>query len=415
MTYQEIKEYISRNSIDVATELREQQFFSPEELASAKNEDILERRKLAEQCGITTFTRPLVWKDALAAFEENQSPQTLDVLVWLMSGGSFDGSACSEERWITATQKYYGILDWIDQRRADISEFNEIMSKLSTEKIGVGDGSGRYQAIVDMLFRPDGEHIPQNADREILSNNLALIDGIIAAHPYLKRIEPLVYFKTLIKHKSRLLNTADFFPDLKKTMVHISYGLPEEQDKLFNRNVRHCQLYMDILDCYADCDNSVSDVGFIMLTNLAEWAYQQCDIEGEFPITVREVVERFLEDYGVCFGECSDDEEDSPFWHTIPVEVELLELKAEYPTLDDFAEKSAEKAQFSDLEEFVNNPHSTFYRLELESYAKRINVDNVKYAEMLFIDAMIERFNCLLADELCKAIEKYTAAGETAV
>lgn len=402
MTYNEIKQYIILNSVCTANELLSECDLTTEELTAIAENDISEHLKISKQCGITTFQQPLIWNEIISLCKQSITPERIELLVWLMAGGDFDviDRDFLPDKWIYTTQKYTEILEWLDQRKKNNTKFSEILHRFSSEKINIGISDNQYMKISKMLC--ENGYAKSCTDQDTLCQNLCVIGGTISGTPYLKPIAPLVLFKTYVKYKNRIMNTWEFSPDMRKVLIRTEYKLSGENDKIFKRNLNYCQLYIDLKECCPNADNSLCDAGFIRLTNLAEWAYEYLDPCDELPVTTRKTAERVNGCFGSCYGEPS-------FWFSIPTEVEELGLKKQCPFLAEDAKKATSAASFADLTDFVQTPDHLCDRLLWSRFSERIKPQDMDTAQLLFIDAMIDRFDQLLIDEICAIFDEYTA------
>lgn len=397
MTETEIKQYIISNPICTANELMSECALTFDKLASAAQNDIAQYKALAEECGITEFRRPLIWSEIIPLCHDEITLHRIELLVWLMSGGSFEtrDKELVAEQWIYTTQTSAEIFNWLQERKRKKHEFSDIMHELHLGKKKSEKKGESYLKIYRMLCL--NYPYESNADREILRDNLSYISDFISEHCYLKPIEPLIFFKVLVRHRKRMMNHAGFLPDIIKALERTEYEQSGENDKLFKRNMEHCQLYVDIKECCNGADASLCDIGFIGLTNLAEWAYRYLEPCDELPVTT-------LEAANWCKGCMRSDCEGLSPWGMAETAVEELELKREYSRLAKTTADAANKIVFNDLAEFCQAPEKLFGKLMLN----KISHTDIQNARLLFLEAAAKRFECLIIDEICTIFDEYT-------
>ena len=396
MTETEIKQYIISNPIFTARELMSECALTFDEFASVAQNDIARYKALAEKCGIKEFRRPLIWSEIIPLYHDQMTSDRIEMLVWLMAGGSFETRdiELATDNWIYTTQKTNEIINWLQEIKQKSHTFSDIMRKLHSGEKESDKKDEYYLKIYRMLSLnyPD----ENNSDRKILLDNLSCVSNFISEHCYLKPIEPLVFFKVLVKHRKRMVNHTGFFPDIMKALERTEYEQSGENDKLFKRNMEYCQLYVDLKECCNSADTALCDIGFIRLTNLAEWTYrylEQCD---ELPVTTFEAA-------NWCHGCMRADYEELSPWAMAETEVEILELKCECSGLAKMAVDAANKIIFNDLSEFCQNPDKLFEKL----LSNKISHTNIENARLLFLEAAAKQFERCIIDEICAVFDEY--------
>lgn len=396
MTETEIKQYIISNQICTASELMSECALTYDELAAITQNDIDRYKAIAEKCGITEFRRPLIWSEIIPLCHDKMTLNRIGLLVWLMTGGSFETSDMELviNQWIFSTQRETEIINWLQEVKHKNQTFSDILRKLHSGEMESDKKDESYLKIYRMICLNYLD--VSNTDRKILLDNLSCVCDFISEHCYLKPIEPLVYFKVLVKHRKRMMNNTGFFPDIKRALERTEYEQSGENDKLFKRNMGHCQLYVDLKGCCNGADTALCDIGFIRLTNLAEWAYRYLEPCDELPVTALEAAER-------CKGSMRSDCQDSSPWGMAEVEVEELELKCECSRLANMAVDAANEIDFNDLSEFCQDPDKLFNKLMLN----KISHTDIQNARLLFLEAAAKRFESCIIGEICTVFDEY--------
>lgn len=396
MTETEIKQYIISNPICTAWELMSECALTFDELASAAQNDIARYKALAEKCGIKEFRRPLIWSEIIPLCHDQMTSDRIEMLVWLMAGGSFETHDIKlvTNQWIFTSQKTNEIISWFQEAKQKSHTFNIIMRKLHSGEKKSDKKDESYLKIYRMLCLnyPD----ESSSDRKILLDNLSCVSNFISEHCYLKPIEPLVFFKVLVKHRKRMVNHTGFFPDIMKALERTEYEQSGENDKLFKRNIEHCQLYVDLKECCNSADTALCDIGFIRLTNLAEWAYRYLEHCDELPTTTLKAADW-------CQGCMRCDYEELSPWGMAETEVEELELKRECSKLARMAADAANEIVFNDLSEFCQDPDKLFEKL----MSNKISHTDIQNARLLFLESTAKRFERCIIDEICAVFDEY--------
>ena len=396
MTEAEIKQYIISNPICTAKELMSECALTFDKLASVAQNDIAGYKALAENCGVTKFQRPLIWSEIIPLCHNTMTPDRIELLVWLMAGGSFQTRDMElvTNQWIYTTQKTTKIINWLHEVKQKSHTFSDIMRKLHSGEKELDKKDESYLKIYRMLCLnyPD----ESNAERKILLDNLSCVSNFISEHCYLKPIEPLVFFKVLVRHRKRMVNHTGFFPNIMKVLERTEYEQSGENDKLFKRNIEYCQFYVDLKECCNSADTALCDIGFIRLTNLAEWSYRYLGPCDELPITTLEVANR-------CQGCMRVDYEELSPWSAAETEVEELELKRECNAIAKMAVDAANEIVFNDLSEFCQDPDKLFDKL----MSNKISHTDIQNARLLFLEAAAKQFECCIINEICTVFDEY--------
>lgn len=156
--------------------------------------------------------------------------------------------------------------------------------------------------------------------------------------------------------------------------------------------------------CFPEADKKLCDVGFMYLSNLAEWhwklgleGYRTDRMSNDIPMCADTIV---MQSYNYCFREF-------PYEKTgIPLEFFMLP-ENKYTELRDTAKDMVKGVEFFELEEFTDDPIkycSGFWDIGLDV---KVNQSDINAAWAFIVEAAIEEFDGLLTEKLIDILNRF--------
>lgn len=356
----------------------------------------------AQKHGLTDLEPPLVWSEIIRLCKEDNSGSCLEILLWLLTGGRFSekrddelGDDFAVRRWLGVSGRKAEYAGYINTYKDSIDKFAEILRAAETVKFIARGSSGTDSERVFSLLCGSG-FAEDCKNRQVLRDNIADLDGMISAYEFLQPIKPLIYFQTCVKRRSKLLNSTDFSPNLKKLFEYTEYDIFEDNGKNFVQYAVYCELYVRLKALLSDSDAGMCDAGFMYCSNLADWYHSlgamgyECDIPEGIPFTIEAAVSE------MCVS-CFDEPSSLDFIdNSEPFEGQ----QSKYPVLLRKAEKAADAICFDELREFAEDSTGFCEKLFTEEYAASVSARNHSAAWGILIRAVERKFDELLENEI---------------
>ncbi|MGN0684121.1 MAG: hypothetical protein ACI4JY_10640 [Oscillospiraceae bacterium] len=376
-----------------------------EQALSKMIEDAEYYKELAKRCGLTEdkFQAPFVWAEIVGLCKDEMTAERLEMLIWLMSGGRLCEKQDEELdenfyvwRWLGVRKRVLEFSEFFNGIAAKLPEFASVLSEI--ERIKKTPSCTGDEAECEHVFAMlcDNSFVYDNADLEILRNNLIALSELISAHKFLEKLKPLVFFQAYVKHTKKLFFKSDFIPNLKKLFERKEYSIGHDNGKNYKQFAEYCDLYVRMKSCFPNADYTLCDAGFLYCSNLADWYYSlgamgyECDIQEGIPFTIEAAV---CEMCVSCF--------DEPLSLDFIGNSELFESqRAKYPVLQRKAEKAAEAIRFDELREFAEDSVGFCEKLFTEEYAVSVNAGNHDAAWGILVRAVERKFDELLENEI---------------
>ena len=394
--FDELDEVMAENTPDLEERLEEYEI-TREEAIELASQCFRDYRELAENCGLTTLHKPFVWVELLDLCRQELTPERFRLLIWLCSGGELSQPDSTDEAvavWLNSTEYSCELTDFLAERREKNAQFREIVEQAGTAKQNGFSGSGdRHLQVFNALCEAGFADSCQ--DRNILLNNLSCIDGMIAELPFLKPVEPLVYYQVCVHNSRKLLEKPDFLPTLKNLFRRQEYNIYEDNGKNYEQYLDYCELYVVLKDCFPDADEPLCDAGFAQLSNLPEYCFEHAESGGRIPLTPP-LIARLLP--GTLFDIPA---EEIPIWNTLAMEdCDGFALRQHYSALWEAAENTVSRLSLKDISKFIRQGEELVSELLCGKLAGNVSVRNFYVARKLLVSAINNQFEDALSYEL---------------
>lgn len=390
-------DYLIEQEIPLETLLYDNNITFEQALSAAKQYRS-EFAKLAQNYGIVhKLSCPERW---LAVLKLPVGKAQYDLLVYLISDCSLlfeqqddEGIVLSylmtkqKQEWLTRELENY-----IDNHRK-WDEFSERVHKLKYPTSG--RNSENYRQVFTRLYE---EGYADNADKDVLLQNLASLDLLIESNEELKRIAPLVYYQVLVHNHRKLFEKADFIVNPKTIFRYENYSIEKDNGKNFEQYERHCELYILLKECFPETDKALCDAGFLRCSNLAQWCYENFLPSEDMPLTLAAIIAEsktlLFDDIELTDGYSYED---------------IIRLREKYAALNRKAHKAANLLTFEDTKRFIANRKAVVTEvLERSELLKTVK------AEQFSLLIALTLINCqgvlqeMLDKKICEVLSEYT-------
>lgn len=406
----ELDELIENNEEPTLEEELSRLGMSFDEAMEAALKDINEHRQLAIKLGVYHSEKPLIWYDLVMQCGVSVTHERLELLVWMLSGKEFttEEKLCDYEekaglvgRWIYCSKVAKELKEQIAIRKQKNNEFSVILDRAKSEKQRESVVYGEEHLRVFHMLCANG-YVEDCSDKSILQNNLSCVESCIMAAPWLKPIAPLVYFQVYVCKRKKLLEKIDYIPVIKNLFKPVEYKIDNDNGKNFNTYEEHANLYIDLLDCFSDCDTELCNAGFIKCSNLAEWCYLNVDSGGRIPLNSFALVEQAMP---MLFENIS---EDVPLYKELNLSLWKIDSwKNKYTTITRSAEAAVQELCFDDLPLFVSDSRKMLAEIFGGDFISGIKPAYADIARGILLESMVSRFRTLLVIELAEVLAGY--------
>ena len=400
--FDELDEVMAEKTPDLEERL-EGYGITREEAIDLASQCFRDYRELAENCGLNTFHKPFVWVELLDLCRQQLTPELFKLLIWLCSGGELSQPDNTDEAvavWLNSTEYSCRITDFLTERRENNAKFRGIVKQAGTAKQTGFSGSGdRHLPVFNALC--EAGFADSCPDRNILLNNLSCIDGMITEFPFLKPVEPLVYYQVCVHNSRKLMDKPDFLPTLKNLFRRQEYNIYEDNGKNYEQYLDYCELYVVLKDCFPDADEPLCDAGFAQLSNLPEYCFEHAESGGRIPLTPP-LIARLLP--GTLFDIPA---EEIPIWNTLAMEdCDVFTLRQRYSALWKAAEKAVSGLSLRDIQKFNEYGADMVSELLCGELSRYVSVKNFGDAQKLIIYAIKERLESVLSENIGEILNR---------
>lgn len=377
-----------------------------EQAAARMKEDEQYYKDQASKCGLKAaqFKTPYAWAELISLCEEGATPERVELLIWLLSGGRLSETPDPEldenyyvKRWLCISRNNSEITDYFKKMIVANSDYNCIKVKLSSlfqiplEKPDEAECDRVFKTLYDNGF------VPSNANPEALRDNLIVVSESINTYFFLKKVKPMVYYQVYIKHTKKMTQDIGYFPNFEKLFEYTNYQLESDNGKNFKDFIQKCHLYSKLKECFPDADIPLCDYIFTKCSNLSEWYSKalaennSCELPENIPLTVQDIV---CEMYPTCFDE--------------PPSLEYLTADPKsYPTLHKKAKAACKNIIFSELTQFADNSRNYCSKFFTEDFNASVTEENLNAAWYEITSAVEQKFNSLLISEITNILTSY--------
>lgn len=402
-----LDELIDENTEPTLDEVLLERGLTFEKAMDLAEKDVFEHLKLAKNIGISHLEKPMIWCEIIKLCKDNLTDEKLDLLVWLMNGGEFvkreeladiDEKKGFVGRWLYCDEQCKLMSEQISERKQKNKEFDDILRQIkhkSTTK--PNKCSNDYEKVGNMLFE---EGYVSKETGAILMNNLCCIEACIAENPCLNAIKPLVYYQAYVSKRKKLMEKADYTPCFKNLFNPVQYKIHNDNGKNFDCYELYSRLYLDLLDCFPECDIPLCNAGFVKCSNLAEWCYFNVDSGGRIP----------LDSYGMVAEAMpllfDNQFEDIDLFGQFNLNYDLLEQwREKYSGIARIAEKTVQELTFDDLPELIGDSKRFFARFYNEAFLEKVKVKYAEQARGLLLKEIVSQISFLFYEELAGILE----------
>ena len=400
--FDELDEVMAENTSNLEERL-EDYGITREQAIKLASKCFRDYRELAEKCGITTLHKPFVWVELLDLCRQELTPERFKVLIWLCSGGELSQPDSPDEAvavWLNSTEYSCRLTDFLTERRENNAKFRGIVKQAGTAKQTGFSGSGdKHLRVFNALC--EAGFADSCPDRNILLNNLSCIDGMITEFPFLKPVEPLVYYQVCVHNSRKLLEKPDYLPTLKNLFRRQEYNIYEDNGKNYEQYLDYCELYVVLKDCFPDADEPLCDAGFAQLSNLPEYCFEHAESGGRIPLTPP-LMARLLP--GTLFDIPA---EEIPIWKKVAIEdCDIFALRQHYSALWKATEKLVSGLSLRDTEKFIEHGADMVSELLCGELSRYVSVKNFGDAQKLIIYAIKERLENVLSENIGEILNR---------
>lgn len=399
-----------------------------EEALKKANEDEEQFRKLLEACGISATKMPLVWAKLIAFCVERLTEERLALLLRLISG--YDPMELFGEmeeddiiaRWISRTDHLYSYIGELKMRKLNTDKWLTVLfqaekSRNKTEEI---KDDNRFSRVFNMLCQKG--YAGAVKEPEILRENLRNIAGLIEGNPYLKPVEPLVFFQAFLRQRKKMLEKEDHIPNIRNIFNRSEY-LSDKPDydkeikaetiaEKHNRRAYYCELYVDIMGCFPEADRQLCDEGFLRCSDLSDWYYLYAEGGEEIPLSIFGLVSdslvRCIDPEISCVNLINASWEQIEKYERMLINQGMLEKHKRriYKALDGI--------KFDDLTRYTADG-AAFFNEIWDAYSRNVNPKNYDVEQAMLAQAIDSRFLELLEQEICGILELYLVSEDNLI
>ena len=170
-----------------------------------------------------------IWVRLVPLCKEKLIEERLALLLRFFSGYEPDERPSDLEeddiilRWISKTEQLYGNIGELKMRKKNTGKWRAIaaQAKKSRKKTEDINDDSSFSGVFNMLCKKG--YAGGLKEPEILRENLRNIAGLIKANPFLKEVEPLVYFQSFLRHRKKMLENEDYIPNIRNVFNYFSY------------------------------------------------------------------------------------------------------------------------------------------------------------------------------------------------
>ncbi|MDE7193160.1 MAG: hypothetical protein K2O14_04235 [Oscillospiraceae bacterium] len=405
-----------------AEEMLTERGLTREEALKKADEDEKEFRGLLEACGITETRLAPMWIKLVALCREQLTEERLALLLRLISG--YEPTEIFSEmeeddiiaRWLSKTEHLYNYIGEINMRKRNTDRWLSVLFQAEKSRNNIKDikSDNRFIRVFNMLCSKGYTGTVGNT--EILRENLRNIAELIEGNPFLKAVEPLVYFRAFEKQSNRMLTKEDYIPNIRNIFNRTEYlSAKPDYDKEPNEytvnekhNLRayHCKLYIDIMECFPKADRELCDEGFLRCSDLSDWYYVYTEGGEKIPLSICGFVMNSL-------VRCIDPESSyegsaNASWEQVYEYERELDMQGK-GVLDKHARrilKAIDGIKFDDLERYISDG-AAFFNEIWSGYSKNVKPQNYDVEQTILAQSIDSRFLELLVQEICGILELY--------
>ncbi len=399
-----------------------------EEALKKANEDEEQFRKLLEICVISETRLPLVWIKLIAFCEEHLTEERLALLLRFISG--YDPAEIFGEmeeddiirRWISRTEYLYGYIGELKMRKKNTDKWLFVLfqSEKSRNKIEEIRDDNRFSRVFNMLCQKG--YADDIKEPEILRENLRNIAGLIEGNPFLKPVEPLVYFQAFLRQRKKMLEKEDYIPNIRNIFSCKKYlsdnpdhnKEPKEESvaEKHNRCAYRCELYVDMMECFPKADKLLCEEGFLRCSDLSDWYYVYAEGREEIPLSIFGLVSDSL-------VSCIDPENSceniiNASWEQIEKYERMLINQGIHEKHNRRIYKALDGIKFDDLTRYTADG-AAFFNEIWSAYSQNVNPKNYDVEQAMLAQAIDSRFLELLEQEICGILEQYLVSEDNLI
>lgn len=359
--------------------------------------------ELLNKTGLSGLCRPLLWTELFRQCEREISAEHFELLIMLIAGGEalYAEYDCDDDlicAWLESSRRQSELSQTVKTKRKKAEEFAQLSEKISQKrrKFEYAPLSGASAAF--RLFCLD-DYAADNADLNILSDNLLCIDSMIDALG-LKAAAPLVYFQVYCKNRRKLYEKQYYTPTPHSLFKRENYITDRDNGKNFTLYTLYITLYLELKECFPDADADLCDAGFLACSNLAEWCGENIELTYDMPCTYKTLINLYSP---MCFG---NPENEIAFWKNENITAEqLLKWQTSMTAVKKRAEAATETLAFDMLPELISDSGAFLVKVFGQSTIGNIINPGQLYAARAVLMAEIQRkFDMLLEDKLSELL-----------
>lgn len=398
-----------------------------EEALEKADADEKKFRRLLEVCGITETRLAPMWIKLVPLCREKLTEERLALLMRLISG--YDPEEHFDEfedddiitRWICRTEHLYSYTGELKMRKKNTGMWRAIAEQAESSRNKMGDikDDKPFAGVFNMLCKEG--YAGSLKEPDILRENLRNIAGLIEVNPFMKPVEPLVYFQSFVRQRKKMLTKEDYIPNIRsifKRTEYLSakpdYDKEPDEDTVNEKHKRRaycCQLYLDMMECFPKADRELCDEGFLRCSDLSDWYYLFAAGGEKIPLSIY----GFVMDSSVrCIDpESSYTDSTNASWDQVEKYEQALDRqgKGVLDKHDRKILKAIDGIKFDDLERYISDG-AAFFNEIWSGYSEKIKPKNYDVERVILARNINIRFNELLYGELCEILENYLVTDE---
>ncbi len=186
-------------------------------------------------------------------------------------------------RWICRTEHLYNYICELKMRKKNTGKWRDIAEQAESSYNKMGDikDDKPFAGVFNMLCKEG--YAGSLKEPDILRENLRNIAGLIEVNPFMKPVEPLIYFQSFVIQRKKMLTKEDYIPNIRNIFKRTEYlsakhdcDKESDEDTVNEKHKRRaycCQLYLDMMECFPKVDRELCDEGFLRRSDLSDWYY----------------------------------------------------------------------------------------------------------------------------------------------
>ena len=244
-----------------------------------------------ESLAIPADHLPTVCTEIIHRIEENPDSEQLRRLYCILvtdAGLLYNLWERGEEQII---RNYYRQREMADRLMEEIGRsvsMTKLLEKLRNEAKKKHECNAEYPDEEETIYRLSLQYsfLYKGRKNPAYAENVRILVRMVNAHPLLRQVKPYLISAVLSRKHSKMLNRADYVPNLENILRFKRYSIHKDNGKNYDTYQSYVELYEHLRQLYSSdgtVDMTFSDFCFAMLSNLSEWYYIYCETNEDIP------------------------------------------------------------------------------------------------------------------------------------